>query len=93
MLLPPTLKNAIKVKFAPPDIRTQSRKLPHPIHLLIPMRVETVRMPFHRHFFEGGVFVALVGDAQLVVAGDFGVGDFFPFGAADEVLGFEGWVA
>jgi hypothetical protein len=35
----------------------------------------------------------LVGDAQLVVALDFVVADFFPFGAADEVLGSEERVA
>ncbi len=60
---------------------------------MVPVQIETVRVAADGDFLQGVVFVDLVRDPELVVADDFGVGDFFPLGAADEVLGSEEGVA
>ena len=57
------------------------------------MRVVTVRMSLDGHLLQRRVRVLLMRNTELVVADDFVVGDFLPLGAADEVLGLEGWVA
>lgn len=92
-LIPARLEHAIEIVLAPPDIRAQPRELPHPVHLLVPVGVEAVRVALDQDLLARGVLVLLVGDAQLVVPRDFGVADFFPFRAPDEVLGHEEGVA
>lgn len=92
-LIPALSKHLIKVILRPPNIRVQARKLPHTIHLLIPMDIIAVRVTLDSDVLAGLVAVLLVRDAQLVVAGDLVVGDLLPLGAADEVLRHEGWVA
>lgn len=92
-LIPTLSKDLIKVILRPPDIRVQTRKLPHAINLLVPMDIVTVRMALDSNVLTGLVAVLLVGDTQLVVAGDLVVGHLLPLGAADEVLGHEGGVA
>lgn len=92
-LLPACRKDLVKLKLGPSDIGAQAGKLPHAFDLLIPVQVETMRVAADGDFGEGGVFVDLVGNPKLVVADDFVVVDFFPFGAADEVLGAEERVA
>jgi len=91
--LPPTRKNFIKIILGPPDIRRQARKLPHAIHLLVPMLIGAVGMALDRDGGQGLVGVLLVGDAELVPGDDLGGGDHLPLGGAAEVLGFEGGVA
>jgi hypothetical protein len=90
--LPPTRKHLIKIILKPPDIRRQPSKLPHPIHLLIPMLVGAVGMALDRDGGQRLVSVLLVGDAELVPGDDLGGGDHLPFGGAAEMLGFEGGV-
>jgi hypothetical protein len=92
-LVPTLSKDLIKVILRPPNIWVQARKLPHTVHLLVPMDIITVRMALDSNVLAGLVAVLLVGHAQLVVAGDFVVGHFLPLGAADEVLGHERRVA
>jgi hypothetical protein len=92
-LVPTLSKHLVKVIFTPPNIRVKPRKLPHSIDLLVPVDVVAVRVALNGDVLASLVTVLLVGDAQLVIAGDLVVRDLLPLGAADEVLGHEGGVA
>ena len=86
LTLPARSKDLIKLILRPPDIWAEARKLPHTLDLLIPVRIEAVRISLQDGLTHAAVLVALVRHPQLVVACDFRVGDFLPFGAADEML-------
>ena len=95
-VLPPTSKDLIKVILRPPNIRTQTGKLPHAIDLSVPVLVGGVGVALGGDL--GALLcrvpvVALMGHAELVVADDLVGGDALPAGGADEVLGFEGGIA
>lgn len=92
-LIPPGFKHLVKLKLRPPDVRAQARKLPHALHLLVPVQVEAVRVPADRDFRHARVFVHLVRHPQLVVPDYLLVVDALPFCAADEVLRAEERVA
>ena len=83
----------VKVVLAPSDIWAKTGKLPHSVHLLVPVRVGAVGMALDRDLLSAGVGVLLVWYAQLVIADNLVIRDLLPSGPADEVLCHEEFVA
>lgn len=70
----------------PPDIRTQTGKLPDAIYLPVPHGRPAVRVALDRNRLARLVGVLLMRHADLVAAGDLRLGNLLPSGRADEML-------
>lgn len=82
----PLFEHLVEVVFEPSDVGAEPGKLPLPVHLLVPVLVEAVRVSLDRHLGPCLVSVSLVRHAELVVARHLVVARPLPSGATDEVL-------
>ena len=79
-------EHLVKVILEPPDVWIQPSKLPHPVHLPVPVLVGAVCVALDCNLLAAGVCVSLMRHTELVPANDFLVRHLLPLGPTDEVL-------
>ena len=87
------LKDLLKLKLIPPNRWSQPGQLPLSPNLPIEMFNHSMSMSLVLHNPHIQRRISLMRGSQLMMANDFIVGDFLPFGGADVVLGVDEGVA